>query len=136
MRKSSFGNVVLCERVFQGENNKHILCNTYSGDIVVQEFPARFPLSVYLEIKSSKIGDEEIKVEYLVDNKTVIEGVATAKSEKLGQIVVMIVPMFMAAFEKDGAIKVRVTQEGMAPTMALNKTVTKGLISTPQPPIA
>lgn len=136
MKKSSFGNVVLCERVFQGENNKHILCNTYSGDIVVQELPATVPLSVYLEVKSSKNGDETINVEFLVNNETMIGGSATAKSEKPGQIVVMILPMFMAGFDRNSTIKVRVTQDGMQPTIAMTKTVTEGLLPIPQPPTA
>jgi len=136
MRKSSFGNVVLCERVFQGENNKHILCNTYSGDIVVQSLPATVPLSVYLEVKSSRVGDESINVEFLVNNQTVIGGSAIARSEKVGQIVVMIVPMFMANFDRNSTIKVKVTQEGMQPTYAMTKTVTKGMLPTPQLPTA
>ena len=49
-RKIKLGNVVLCEHVVASGNNKHTLVNVYSGDIVVEEFPAVLTFGIYIEL--------------------------------------------------------------------------------------
>lgn len=130
MKKSKFGNVVLCEHVSAGELNKHILINTYSGDIVVPNMPANIFLGLYLEIYSSKIGEEHIHIEVAIDDKIFLEGDALAYNTSVGQLSVLTLPGFIGPFQKDGVLSISVAQEDMAKTVAMKKKVFAGLIPT------
>ena len=76
MKKSKFGNVVLCERVMMGEHKKHILLNTYSGDVIVNDLPANLQFGLYIEIYAAKNGQDTVKMELLLNDKVLLDGQA------------------------------------------------------------
>lgn len=61
-KNHQFGNVMLCEHVAEGSRKKHVLVNTYSGDIRVIEFPAEIPFSIYVEVEMRKFGPAAIEL--------------------------------------------------------------------------
>lgn len=56
----SFKNAILCEEIRQEKSNKFILIGVFSGDIVVEKFPAQLGLSAYIEAIVSKPGQSSV----------------------------------------------------------------------------
>ena len=49
-KKIKFENAVLCEFAAQGSNNKPILINVYSGDIITASMPANLSFGLFIEV--------------------------------------------------------------------------------------
>jgi hypothetical protein len=53
-------NAPLCEEIRQEKNNKFILLGVFSGDILVEKFPAHLGLSFYIEGTVTKVGQSSL----------------------------------------------------------------------------
>jgi hypothetical protein len=75
------GNVVLCDYVGVGSNNKHILVNTFSGDIIAKEFPINLGLGLYVELlpKQPAAPIEDIELSMTIGGEPVISARAGVK---------------------------------------------------------
>jgi len=133
-----FGNVILCEHVVKGENNKHTLVNTYSGDIVVSSMPARLNLGLYVEMMSDV--DSALTMEVYRGDDVVLTGEFTVARKATSAPAVLIVPIFGFAADTEDSIKVTLRADGFRRTTVLEKRIIIGPLSnqpaTTNPPPA
>lgn len=54
---------VLCEFCRPELNNKYTLIGVFSGDIQVENFPAAFPVSAYVELSGVPVGHHRLSIE-------------------------------------------------------------------------
>lgn len=113
-----------------GEHKKHILLNTYSGDVIVNDLPANLQFGLYIEIYAAKNGQDTVKMELLLNDKVLLDGQADMMGEKAGHLAVLTMPSFFVNIDRDATLAVRITQENMMPTVALKKRLSKGQIPT------
>jgi len=59
--------VVLCDDIRLEQNNKHILIGVYNGTILVQNFPAVFPVSWWMQVFSIETGSFELDIQLVKD---------------------------------------------------------------------
>lgn len=127
MKSISTGNVVLCEFVAGGENNKHVLVNAFSGDIVVGDLPARINLGLYLEfVPDRDLENELIELTVYLDRVAIVSVPVNVRFAKKSAPSLIVIQQFPVITEKDAVLKVVISQEGYRPTTALKKTISKG----------
>jgi len=61
--------VVLCDDIRLEQNNKHILIGVYNGTIVVQNFPAVFPVCWWMQVLSNETGSFELDIQLVKDQR-------------------------------------------------------------------
>jgi hypothetical protein len=127
MKKVKIGNAVLCEHVAQGANNKHILINTYSGDIIVQSFPANIPLGFYIEMEMPDAAPREIDVDLVYGGKTRV--IAKATVSGMGGMGVLAIPLVPFTLERPGKFEVYISAYGVARTIAIRKNISQGNVA-------
>jgi hypothetical protein len=139
MKSIATGNVVLCEFVATGGNNKHVLVNTFSGDIIVNELPARLSFGLYLEIiPDVDLGRGVIDLDLMLGKSKVASIKADILSAKKAQPALIILNQFQLGTDVETLFRVVLKQEGYRTTTALTKNILRGPIvspnaSTPQP---
>ncbi|MES0069483.1 hypothetical protein NKJ73_27330 [Mesorhizobium sp. M0074] len=125
-KKIQFGNAVLCEYVAQGANNKHVLVNVFSGDVVVSKFPADLQFGVYIELHNAKNSlSNEGSVEIRVGGNTVVKGQITLAAVNTSAGVIAI-PSIVVHLESDTTIEVILLATGYGRAVALSKKVYLG----------
>lgn len=115
-------NAIACEHLVQGQGNKYTIINTYSGDILVAEFPARIPLSFFIELKPSKIGKFPIHLKISVGRKVAVQGLAEALFEE-GKMAIIAMPDGVMLFENPATLKVSIGAEGEKLVTVLRREV-------------
>lgn len=121
---SSFkiANAMACEHLVQGQGNKHTLINTYSGDILVAEFPARLPIAFYIELVPNIFGNISLSVQLSYGRKLAVEAKAVSVFEE-GNVAVVAIPDGLMLFEKPGVLKVSIRADGEKSVLALKKEI-------------
>jgi hypothetical protein len=61
--------VILCDDIRLEQNNKHILIGVYNGTIVVQDFPAEFPVCWWIQTLTNQTGKFEFDIRLIKDEK-------------------------------------------------------------------
>jgi len=126
-KKLKIGNAILCEYATLGANNKHVLVNVFSGDIIVQNLPADIPLCVYIEVFRRDItATDTFKMEVRLDNKPLIMGEIVMPGGS--QTAVILLPQFPLHIDAAATIEVVITSIGYAKTVALSKRVYQGVV--------
>ena len=115
----------LCEYVAQGAYNKHVLVNTYSGDIIVQSLPATIIFGLYIEFGRPNSGILNPEIEVIISGKVHLKAAMSFGSEGKGVIVVQ---SFAINFEKNSVLEVFVSSAGFQKTKAISRTITVGAI--------
>ncbi|MGU3668201.1 hypothetical protein ACLBX9_28785 [Methylobacterium sp. A49B] len=125
-RKSvRLGNVLLCDYVARGENNKFVLVNAYSGDIVVQQFPASLPFGLYCEHLPDNVGHFELTLDIKISGQLLFSANVALRIFELAPQVIAI-PNFLANIDSPSTIEVVITAEGYKDTVALLKSIRIG----------
>lgn len=119
------GNALMCDYVATGANNKHVLVHTYSGDVVVAEFPATLQFAFYVEIFPTKSGITNFNVEVLVGSEAVAGGmvVLDIQERAVPHPAVIILPQTVAQFDGPTSIKVMGWEEDGEKALILQKDV-------------
>lgn len=120
-------NAIACEYVAQGAYNKHNLVNVYSGDIVVREFPTRFPLSFYVEMDLDISAPKKFEL-VLYEGKKKRARLSADFDYEPGKIAVFTLPPLPFNLEKPTQIRLVATGEGYADTVLIKKSVDVGLV--------
>lgn len=123
MKSFKTGNVVMCEYVVEGLNNKHTLINTYAGDIIVKELPAQIPIAFYMEFIPTESRAEHLKMRILVGEKEAVGGTADVQFEA-GRPAIMVVPMGLLSIPKSTSLQVFVQSGDEKPIKVLEKKIT------------
>ena len=127
------GNVVLCEHIVEGLRNKHTLINTYSGDILVEEFPAIIPVSFYIEVRPTGAFKGEIMIKLLLGRKEAMRGGAAVDFQSNVPAVVAI-PTGLLQIQKATTMKLLIGIEGDHFAKGFEKTISLNE-ATPQPTV-
>ena len=128
MKKIKIGNAVLCEHVLQSQHNKHVLVNTYSGDIVVEKIPTQLTLGIYIEIELPGITTSKFELETLYAKNKIAQASGELKFPKPESRGVLVIPVFTFDVKIDGYLEIYVSVEGFARTQAIKKHVLQGKI--------
>ncbi|SMQ61430.1 hypothetical protein SAMN06297468_0559 [Altererythrobacter xiamenensis] len=127
MRKLRTDNVVVCEYVAKGAHSKHTLVNVYTGDIIVREFPATFPLAFYIEIVPFEDLPEKLTFQVKKGRKVAAEIEVGFKYEK-GKTALLTLPQIPITFTKNVDISVVAMGDGLQTTTVVKKKVSTGEI--------
>ncbi|WP_175551258.1 DUF6941 family protein [Sphingobium sp. YR657] len=97
---------ILCEMTRPELNNKVSIIGAYSGDVVVQSFPATFPLSSYFEVSEVDAGAHQLNI------KMEAPGFRSEVSAELevfgGGIAALPMPMMMLAVSEPGDLTIQI----------------------------
>lgn len=66
--------VVICDDIRREDNGKQILIGVYSGNIVVEKFPANLVLSAWLQCTASETGDIPLNLRIVNGEKEAVAG--------------------------------------------------------------
>ena len=125
-----FGNVMLCDYVAKGDSNKFVLVNTYSGDIVVQHFPAAIPFGLYCEYLPDKIGKIDIMLKIKIGSTIIAEAVVSIEVFDINPQVIVL-SNFVSQFEDSNTIEILASSEEFKNTIVLSKKVYQGNVAQP-----
>ena len=126
MKKLKLGNAVLCEHVVQGASNKHILINTYSGDIVVDAIPGQLMFGIYIEVELPRNDTNSILIDMAYNGTTQVSARAVMVAGKGGDRGVVVLPLVPISIEAPGIFEVTLSSPGFARTIAVRKSITEG----------
>lgn len=116
------GNVILCEHIVEGKNNKHTLINVYSGDILMSEFPGHIPVAFYIELLPGPPISSHVEIKLMLGKKQVMRGGADISISAINTSV-MAIPMGLLMIESPTALRLMVTADGAKPLKALEKKI-------------
>lgn len=116
------GNVVVCEYIVEGANNKHTLINTYTGDILVKEFPASIAVAFYIEFIPVQDYHGELEITLLVGKKVAMKGAAELDFTA-GRPSVMAIPMGLITLSKAEKFRLLIGVKDARPLKAVEKSV-------------
>jgi hypothetical protein len=119
---------IACEYVAMGANGKHTLVNVYSGDIIVREFPARIPISFFIELESGINADKTLTIEVFSNKKRVAKAVAEFELEK-ERVGLINLPQLPLSLDGPTVLKVLISGDGIKSTTLLRKTISVGPIA-------
>lgn len=120
--KFSVETAVLCEHLVPGLNNKHTLINMYPGNILVAEFPARIPISIYVELKPKVFGTFPLELKLYIGKKEAMTGGAEALFER-GKTALVAIPTGLVLFEKPTTLKFTLACGDEKPTTVIQKRI-------------
>lgn len=102
---------LLCEMCRQEVGNKVSVMGIYSGDILVQSFPAAFPLSAYIEIEGLKKGKHRLEFSIVIPG-TKMGGSADIDVFEEGEVGSLPFPMVMVNAQEAGEVTVQMRVDG------------------------
>lgn len=127
MKQIKTGNAVACEYAALGAYGKHTLVNIYTGDIVVQELPARIPIAFYIEVIPDSGMPSSIKLEVFQNKK--LRFAATAEFEfEADKIGLVVLPQLPFSLEKNTEVRLVASCEGYKATTLVRKRISVGPI--------
>lgn len=126
-KKIQIGNAILCEYVAQGSNNKHVLVNVYSGNVIAGKLPAELTFGLYAEI-IQPVGSpiDKLDLELVLGGKTFMRGVATLPGAQ--ETSLFILPMFQIPIAEPGDFEVFFSAAGFSRTRVLKKSISVGSV--------
>ncbi|MEX0827592.1 MAG: hypothetical protein WD005_01435 [Haliea sp.] len=120
-KRIKFGNALLCEYATQGNRNKHMLINVYSGNVRFDALPADFSCGIYVELPAQDLKTVDVLVR--LDREEILRAAVEAEAGKDGTIVIR-----MLAMEIDKPATLTVSLE--APDKVSTTVISKRLYVT------
>lgn len=121
-----FGNAILCEYVAKGFGNKHTLVNVFSGDVVVQEMPAKLQFGLYFEYFPDDEIPHEISIIFRIHNSLLFQAQITFPDLKRGSPAAVAIQSFDIQFDRDVTFSIEAQRHGYRKTKVLSKKIFKG----------
>lgn len=115
-KRIQVGNALLCEYATQGNRNKHVLVNVYSGNVRFASMPADFSFGLYIEVPAQEL--HRVNVSVRLDGKEFLGVQTESDAGKDGTIVIQMVPLHV---EEPATLTVVLEAEGRASTTVINK---------------
>jgi hypothetical protein len=122
----TFGNCILCEFVAKGDRNKHTLVNVFSGDVVVEELPARLRFWMYVEWIPQTSEPTEILLEIQLGRNVLSKIQVKSEGQKTGVPGVISIPGMEFEIDRDLNFSIFASCEGYKRTKVLSKRIYKG----------
>ncbi len=126
MPQLKIANAHWCDHASLSAGNKYTLLNIYSGDIILSEIPATIMLSAYIEIISPFSGDLVIRLDYVLNGKSIAFITANASGLIKGEVGVLILPPMPIPIPSDGDLRLTASVEGFSKTTILKKKIIVG----------
>lgn len=122
-------NVVVCEHIIEGKNNKHTLINTMAGDILVENFPANIPIAFYIELMSQEAGILAVDIKIMLGRKQIAGGEAEVPFKK-NESAILALPTALLKVDAPTTLKVVLQWDGAKPVTLVTKTFSQGPVSS------
>lgn len=122
MSKIRVANALACEFTAEGVRNKHTAVNIYTGDILVNAFPAQIAMAFYIELMPDFTGTPMGKVSIMFGNALLasLEAQFTFQQRNPN---ILLLPQAMVKMPKAGKVRIVVEIEGQKPFTALSKSI-------------
>ena len=126
MAKSlKFRNALLCEFVAKGDRNKHTLVNVFSGDIIVQEFPTKLHVGLYMEYIPQDVNVREFWLHFKLDKEIPLKAQINMPIVKPNVPVSVVIQLVEVVVDRDLTFSVEAACEGFRKTTVLSKRIYK-----------
>lgn len=113
-------NMLVAEYIVEGKDNKHTIINTYSGDVLVSDFPASIPVAFYMEAKPLKDYSGMLSIKLMLGRDVAMEGGAHVDL-RTGSPAVIAIPTGLIKLKSATTMKLYVGIDGEAPIKAVAK---------------
>lgn len=126
-KKISFGNAILCDYVGIGSNNKHVLVNVYSGDIIVAALPAELSLGIYVELTQQIDAPlKNMTIELCMGGNVFLR--AQGEMEPGKPTALFVIQMFQMRVDEPGDFELFFKADGYSRTSVIRKSISVGTI--------
>lgn len=111
---SKFRNAILCDDIRDEAGGKNSLMGVFAGDIVVAHLPATINLAFFLQYFPDASDGPSLSSELrlLQDDREMGKFAMKADTPPAGQVVTIILPRGMLAFDKEGTLRMVVSMNG------------------------
>jgi len=116
-------NAILCDYVSRGENNKHILLNVYSGDVLFSQFPPVAVFGLYVEYVIDTEEMTNVTFEVRSNGDRIIEGLSEFSPLSGDRYGVLALQQFPLTLGGDTTLEVWLSAPGYRSVMALQKNI-------------
>jgi hypothetical protein len=126
MPNPTIGMVAVCDQIYRDvATNKIVLAGMFTGDLVVQTFPAQISLAIYLELVWASVG--EIEFDLSVTASGVQIGKVRDKIQHADQHMpaVIVLPASPFVIEQAGVIEMTIALNGGRRRTAFRKRLMK-----------
>ena len=128
-KELTFRNAILCEYVAPGAHNKHTLVNVYSGNIIVQKFPAALRFGLYVELSRKSDDIKVLELTIKLANKSVVKGQIAIDPKKDTKDANVVLQSFPLDVKEATTLSVLIGAQGSRKSRVLYKTITQGQIN-------
>jgi hypothetical protein len=129
--------VVLCDDIRQEQNNKHILIGVYNGTIVVQEFPAQFQLSWWIQIFPTETGQFHLDIQLTKDERDILLRAGVGYDIREMDWASMVLPRISLQFHGPGKMQLQMKQKSESEWIIIQDfDVRRGTVITALPSIS
>lgn len=128
--KLEFLNALLCEDIRQERNNKYIIIGVYSGDIILQKVPSTVLVSLFVEMKVSKAGQNTAKIRLAGPGEDSAVLDMAFETQQPNQVVTLAGPAMTVIMAKAGPFTVSASTDGRKWVPIIEKQV---ILASSQP---
>jgi hypothetical protein len=125
---ASFQTRLLCEDIRNELGNKRTLVGVFSGDIIVEKFPATLSLAAYFEYLPATIGEQRIDFLIRYDDAKLFDFGGVLSIEEPTKVVVLTLPRLNVTLAQAGELKIEVAIPPSSPETLLLKKVQTGAL--------
>lgn len=106
-----FRTAIICDHITVDIGRKHSLIGVYSGDVIIQKFPAKLRFAIYAELLPRRVGDYKLTVQISLNDKEVAKAEIEAAVRVAEAPLVFILPAIGLNIEEETVLKVEVRPE-------------------------
>jgi hypothetical protein len=118
--KFKITSAITCEHIVESADKKHTLINTYSGNVLMSEFPGTIFIAFYVEFTSKTKQEINSEIALYLGNKVAVRGKSTLKFDGVNPLVAVI-PAGVLQVEKPSTMKLMFTANGGKPIKLIEK---------------
>jgi hypothetical protein len=124
---SDFPVVLLCDDIRKEVGNKRTIVGAFSGDVLIETFPAVIPLAIYLVYRTHSSDEIAMEFEYMLDERPLVKIAATLRKHGgSSEDAVVDLPKLFLTFENPGNFVVNVSVNGKRHRI-LSKKIMQGV---------
>jgi hypothetical protein len=124
---------ILAEEIRPELGNKHSLLGVYSGNILVDKFPAVIRLGIFIVFDFVRPGPHNVEMRMSLDKELVTQGTTQVIAEP-GKTTVIVAPIGMLGAEKPSELRIDAAVDGGKRFVLTRKRLLLSAPSAPSPP--
>jgi hypothetical protein len=122
---AQFQTKLLCEDIRNELGNKRTLVGVFSGDIIVEKFPATLSLAAYFEYVPTLIGQQRIDFSVYFGNDKLFDFGGVLSVADLS-VTALALPRINATIQQPGDFRIEVIAPPSSPDVLITKKVIQG----------